>query len=158
MDERVDVEQVRAVAEAFPEASVVLVGHCPDPDHYKSLDLTLNVSLRPTVPRRELPRLVAAADVGLIPHLRTPLTEAMSPLKLYEYLAAGLPVAAADLPGVHGVWPERCVVAGAPGDFPAAVAGALSLGRCEHDERRDFIAQNGWNSRFERLLDVVLAD
>ena len=38
----------------------------------------------------------------------------MSPLKLFEYLAAGLPVAAADLPGVTGVWPER-VRAGARG-------------------------------------------
>ncbi len=158
LDERVDVEQVRAVAEAFPEASVVLAGQCPDPDHYKALDLTLNVSLRPPVPRGQLPGLVAAADVGLIPHSRTPLTEAMSPLKLYEYLAAGLPVAAADLPGVTGVWPERCELAEGARDFPAAVERALALGRAAPGERRAFIAQNGWNSRFERLLHVALAD
>jgi hypothetical protein len=82
----------------------------------------------------------------------------MSPLKLYEYLAAGLPVAATDLPGVTGVWPERCALADGARDFPAAVRRALDLGLSKPAERRTFIAQNGWNSRFERLLDVALAD
>ena len=57
--------------------------------------------LRPAVARAEVVGLVAAADACLIPHVRNGLTEAMSPLKLYEYLAGGAPVAALDLPPIR---------------------------------------------------------
>jgi hypothetical protein len=67
-------------------------------------------------------------------------------------------VAATDLPGVTGVWPERCALAHGPREFPAAVQRALAVGPSKGPERRVFIAQNGWNSRFERLLDLALAD
>jgi hypothetical protein len=117
-----------------------------------------NVTVRPRVSRAELTGLVAAADVGLIPHLRTELTEAMSPLKLYEYLAAGLPVAAVDLPGIAGVCRDRTRLAPAGVELPVAVEGALALGRWAEEERRGFIAENAWSRRFEGLLDVAFAD
>jgi teichuronic acid biosynthesis glycosyltransferase TuaH len=157
LDDRLDVAQVEALAAAYPAASVVLVGRCPDPDRYASLEATLNVTLRPSVERDELAGLLAAADVGLIPHVRSSLTEAMSPLKLFEYLASGIPVAAVDLPGVRGVCPDRCSLASGPDDFPGAVARALELGRWDDGERREFVRENAWGRRLDELLDLALA-
>jgi glycosyltransferase involved in cell wall biosynthesis len=158
LDPRVEVEQIRAISKAQPEGSVVLVGPSPDPEHYDSLRRLPNVTIKPPVARSELPGLVAAADVGLIPHVRSVQTEAMSPLKLYEYLAAGLPVASIDLPGVASVCPERTALAHGTEDFVAAVGRALDLGRAREDERLAFIADNAWERRFELLLDVALAN
>lgn len=158
LDPRLEGETLRAVAERRPEASVVLVGPCPDPDHFAELRRLPNVTIRPAVARAELAGLVAAADVGLIPHVVTEQTRAMSPLKLYEYLAAGLPVASVELPGVAGVCASRTVLARGTEEFVAAVDAAQALGRWNYAERHAFIRENSWERRFELLLDVALAE
>jgi glycosyltransferase involved in cell wall biosynthesis len=158
LDPRVEVEMVRATADAYPNGSVVLMGRCPNPEHYASVRDLANVTIAPPVARDELTAIVAAADVGLIPHVRTEQTEAMSPLKLFEYVAAGLPVAAIDLPGIASVSPPRTALAQGTDDFVAAVARAIDIGRCSESERLDFIHANAWERRFDLLLDVALAN
>ncbi len=157
LDERIDLAMVQALAAARPDGSVVLVGPGADWGPVASLASTANVHVRPAVPREQLVPLVGAADLGLIPHVRSEQTEAMSPLKLYEYLAAGVPVAAVDLPGVAGVCPERVMLASSSADFVAAAEGALGLGHWDEGARREFIAENSWSRRFETLLDLALA-
>ena len=51
----------------------------------------------------ELPDVLRAADAGLIPYARNELTESIFPMKVYEYLAAGLPVVATAAAGARGV-------------------------------------------------------
>ena len=81
----------------------------------------------------------------------------MSPLKLYEYLAAGLPVASVDLPPIRAVGSERVVLCRKGGDFADAVAEALALGREDEEARREFIAANSWAKRHDELLDFALS-
>ena len=52
--------------------------------------------------------MARAAQVCLVPHRETPMSRAMSPLKLYEYLGAGSPVVATDLPPIRGVSTGAC--------------------------------------------------
>jgi glycosyltransferase involved in cell wall biosynthesis len=158
LDPRVEVEALIEMACAYPNGSIVLLGRCPDPEHYATIRDLPNVTIAPPADRAAVAALVAAADVGLIPHVRDDQTEAMSPLKLYEYLAAGLPVAAVDLPGIASVCPERVALADGPADFPAAVARALELGRWSDEDRYRFIRDNAWERRFQVLLDVALAN
>ena len=155
LDHRVDVDQVRRLAAALPGGSVTLVGELIEPDHYAPLAALPNVEIHPRVARRELTGLVAAADACLIPHVRNAMTEAMSPLKLYEYLAGGRPVAAVDLPGIAGVDPRVQLVE--PGaDLEPAVQRALATGPASEAERRRFVAANAWERRFDRILELVL--
>jgi glycosyltransferase involved in cell wall biosynthesis len=157
LEGRVDVGQVRAVAEAFPDGSVTLMGPLLDPGHFAPLDGLQNVELRAGLfPRREVVELVAGADACLVPHVRNALTEAMSPLKLYEYLAAGRPVAAVDLPPIRSVQ-GRVALAPAGGDLVAAVRRALELGPAPEAERLAFVRANAWSERFDRLLALALA-
>jgi teichuronic acid biosynthesis glycosyltransferase TuaH len=155
LDHRVDVDQVRRLAAALPGGSVTLVGELFEPDHYAPLIALPNVEVRPRVARRELAGLVAAADACLIPHVRNAMTEAMSPLKLYEYLAGGRPVAAVDLPGIAGVDPRVQLVA--PGaDLTPAVERALAAGPASEAERRRFVAEHAWDRRFDRIVELAL--
>jgi hypothetical protein len=79
----------------------------------------------------------------------------MSPLKLYEYLAGGLPVAATDLEPMREIDP-RVLLVGEGGDFAGAVRGALALGRAEERERESFVRANSWRSRHDALLEFAL--
>ncbi len=157
LDERIDLEAVRTITEARPEASLTLVGPGAESARFATLRSLPQVTIKPSVARDRLPGLVRAADVGLIPHVRSEQTEAMSPLKLYEYVAAGTPVAAVDLPGVRGVCPERTVLSPTGGaQFKDAVQGALELGHWTESARQRFISENAWSARFERLLEIAM--
>ena len=156
IDGRIDVEQARALAEAFPDGSLTFLGPVTDPSRFAPLAALSNVEFHGWVDRAETTRVISAADAGVVPHVRTPLTEAMSPLKLYEYLAAGLPVAAADLPPIRGVDP-RVVLCPVGGDLAAAAHRALALGRAPEAERLAFVNGHSWARRFDELLDLALS-
>lgn len=155
LESRISVEQLEGLARGFPTASITLVGPMLCPGHFDRLQRYPNVEIRSRVSRREISGLIAHADVGLIPHVRSSLTESMSPLKLYEYLAGGLPVASVDLPGIRGVSDRVSLVA--PGeDMTAAVHRALAIGRTPEADRLKFLSEHAWARRFDRLLDVAL--
>jgi teichuronic acid biosynthesis glycosyltransferase TuaH len=158
LDSRIDVEWVRSFAEDSPSATVALVGPLVEPDHLAPLTELPNVLFPGALGRGPLTALIRGADVGLLPHRRSRLTEAMSPLKLLEYLAGGLPVAAADLTPVRDFAYPRVVRVPSGGDFSGAVRQALTIGRCPEAERLDFLQANSWRSRHELLLDLAFAD
>lgn len=157
LDSRLDLAALSAIARTTPEARLVLVGPLADPQHLAPLREMGNIEIRPPLGRRELAGLLRSADVGLIPHVRSPLTEAMSPLKLYEYLAAGLPVLAADLPPMRGVAPARAVLVEESGDYAAGARDVLARGRAGERERIAFAQVNSWGARHEQILDLALA-
>jgi glycosyltransferase involved in cell wall biosynthesis len=155
LDRRIDIDCVTAAAEAVPDGTVVLMGGARDEAHMGALAGRANVVLHDSVPRGELAAVVSAADAGIVPHARTRLTTAMSPLKVYEYLAAGLPVAAVDLPGLRGI-DDRVLPADGPAEFRGAVQAALVLGKADEAARARVIAEHGWPARLDRILELAL--
>jgi glycosyltransferase involved in cell wall biosynthesis len=157
LDNRVDLGQLAEVADAYPHGSVVLVGPQQDEAHFAEVAERPNLTIRAGMaPRPEVVRLIHAAEACLIPHVGNRLTEAMSPLKLYEYLAGGRPVAGVDLPPIRAVDGRRVLVPpGAP--LAPAVAEALALGPAPEEERHDFVERHSWSRRFDDLLEIALA-
>jgi glycosyltransferase involved in cell wall biosynthesis len=157
LDDRLDVDAVRSVARDQPQGSIVLVGPLTDRAHLAPALAEPNVLLHGPVPREQVAALAHAADACLVPHRQTPLTEAMSPLKLYEYLASGSPTVATDLEPVRRVdGPVLRVPPG--GDFAAAIRLALASGRTPEPERRRFIEENSWSTRTAEVLELALGD
>ncbi len=79
------------------------------------------------LPHADVPAALAAADIGIAPYAAD-APPYFSPLKLFEYLAAGLAVVAADIPGVTELVDERTAVLVPPGD-PEALAAAVGVAR-----------------------------
>ena len=157
LDGRLDVDLVLAVAARIGEGSINLVGPTMDEPHLRRLRTARNVRIHPPVDRGTVVAITAAADVCLVPHVRNALTIAMSPLKLYEALAAGTPVAAVDLPPMRDVDPRVVLAADeSPASFSAAVLRALSIGRMPEIERLNFIVKHSWSRQHEDLLGLAL--
>jgi teichuronic acid biosynthesis glycosyltransferase TuaH len=158
LDSRVDAVALAAVARAFPDGTLTLIGNVLDTGHYEPLRELANVEFCPWATRPQIVAAIMGSDACLIPHVKNGLTEAMSPLKLYEYLAGGRPVAATDLQPIRAAAEgDRVTLVQAGGDFPPAVRSALAAGPAGEDERRAFLARNAWSARLDALLDVALA-
>lgn len=156
IDGRLDTAVLERIAAAYPSGSLAMAGYLPDREPFAALLDAPNVHWRPTLPRREVAAMVAAADACVIPHRRTELTSAMSPLKAYEYLAGGRPVVATDLPPMRGVDPRLRLVAEGD-DFLAALDEALTAEPLPEGERLRFVTENSWRTRHDRVLEIALS-
>ena len=146
---RVDESLFAEVLTVVPE--VVVAGPVLDPGLGERIAALGNVTFTGELGQDELVDVVSGAAVGLVPHHDSPMTRAMSPLKMYEYLAAGLPVVATDLPPVADGG-DRVLRCSTREEWAPAVRRALELGRLDDRGRRDVLARVGWDVRLEPLL------
>lgn len=154
VDDRIDVGAVARVARAG--CTVAVIGPTPDPRVAAALRSLPGVHLLGELPQDALRDALLAADVGIVPHRDTPQTRAMSPLKLYEYLAAGLPVLATDLPPIAGHG-DRVHLCRDPQQWSSSLTVALAQARLAERERQAVVATLAWRNRLRPLVDDVLA-
>ena len=103
-----------------------------------------------------LPDVLRGADAGLIPYARNALTESIFPMKVYEYLAAGLPVVATPLPALADV----ADIATAPD--AEAIAELLDEALATDNpnrraERSRAAASHSWDRRLEEIATAIAA-
>jgi glycosyltransferase involved in cell wall biosynthesis len=155
---RLDLSLVNGLAEAFPEFHFVFVGNVDSREcesDLRALEARGNVHFLGRKSVAEVPDYVAAFDAGLLPYRMNLETAHISPLKLYEYLAAGLPVVSTPIPAAL---PFSSVVeiAGEPEAFRSALAHALEIDGPELRARRqDFARCNTWDNRVTAIMALI---
>jgi glycosyltransferase involved in cell wall biosynthesis len=113
------------------------------------------------VPPGHVPELLSEAEIGLAPYGRD-APRYFSPIKLFEYLAAGLATVVADLPAVTNVVDDGCAAIIPAGDADALAAAVARLGADPRERRR--LGDNGrrlvadrhtWRHRARSILEHV---
>lgn len=158
LDHRLDLQTVRALAAGPGSVTLVgssLLGAAGDHDLARA-----GCHLVGEVAYDELPAWLGSFDVAVLPYRDDPLVRASRPLKLLEYLAAGLPVVSVDIPAARALAPS--VVLAPPGpDFAAAVARVWSDGAGAGDDARAaraaVAAGQSWAHRAAQLSDLIAA-
>jgi glycosyltransferase involved in cell wall biosynthesis len=158
LSEWVDISLVRELALSKPDATFVLIG--PIGIDVSTIQDLPNVKLLGPRPYAALPSLLAAMDIALIPFKHDLVTYHADPIKAYEYLAAGVPVVATDMPALRRL--QHVVrLATTPAGFLAQIDAALLEGRqARRAERQAEAARHSWQDRFgqvERLMADVVA-
>jgi GT2 family glycosyltransferase/glycosyltransferase involved in cell wall biosynthesis len=152
-----DVELAHKMAERFADCVVLLIGH-DTIGAAATLSGLGNVEFTGEIPYDELPFYLHGFDVALLPFRVIELTMATNPVKVYEYLSAGKPVVAVDLPEtaqfgelVHRVRGHEA--------FLDAVSLALDESRGgdeRHAEaRRAFAREQTWAHRARQMDDAI---
>jgi len=155
-----DLPLVSALARARPDARVILVGPAP-PSTRDELDRAQkeapNLFWLGPRPYAEVPSLVRAFRVGLIPFRRTPLTEAVNPVKLYEYAAAGVPCVTTRFTDEVDAWTEAARVATTEAEFLAACDAALTAPQDPSTLHR-FARRHDWDEIGAEFVRFCLED
>ena len=94
--------------------------------------------------------MLRGAAAGIIPYSINPLTSSIFPMKVYEYLAAGLPVVSTPLPALAGA--EDVIVAPDAEAMAGALDRELAADTPEHrGERARRAASHSWDARIEEI-------
>jgi len=143
-----DWQLLADVAIEYGNTAIVLIGDRRPPP----VALSSNVYFLGLKAQSELPAYLAHSAVGIVPWKSDAVTLATSPLKVYEYIAMGLPVVAPDLEAV----PLHPLVLRAqqPGQFIDQVAEAL-LVRRDPGGVAEFVRLNSWGARADRLDSAI---
>lgn len=159
INDRLDYTILETLAATRPEWSLVLIGGTHPwsmtAPPLQRLQAYPNVYFLGKQPHAEMPRLLHGLDVCLMPYIDDDRGRYRSPLKLYEYLAAGKPVVSTP----HAEAAEFADVvhqAATPHAFVEKVASALMEDKGWQSERRIAIArQHSWDARVDRMMEIV---
>ncbi|MBI3914141.1 MAG: glycosyltransferase [Chloroflexi bacterium] len=156
---KMDLDLLAAVARRKPDWSFVLIGPIGRGDpatEISNLQSLPNLYLLGARAYAELPRYVHAFDACLIPNQLNESTRGSLPMKFFEYLAAGKPVIATDLPTLAEFRDYYYPIHDAA-EFSAALDAARSE-RAERAAARIALAQKySWSARMIEIEKIVLA-
>ena len=157
-DKIFDITMVANMAKFHPEWSIVLVGPIT-----KTLRVKIDeapVRLIGSVSYDEAPAYIRAFDVALNPLLQSSLTRAMNPLRIYEYLACGLPIISTPIPDLD-IFGDLVIQVSGADRFNFAVHAALEEGKQRAAQRQQAAMQFTWDNLFAQvnaLFETTLGD
>jgi UDP-galactopyranose mutase len=125
IDERVDYAAVRAMSEAHPDWSIVLVGPVAKVKE-EELPRAANIHYLGQRNMADLPAYIKAMDVATLLFAESEATRHLSPTKTPEYLAAGRPVVSGPVPDVEHDFGDVAVIAHTPDEWISAVEHKLT--------------------------------
>lgn len=158
-----DSDWIGDAARRYPRFSFVFIGPeifaASDAlERWRSATSMPNVHVLPKTPIADLPGYLAQFDVSVIPFLDLPITRAMNPVKIYEYLAAGKHVLAPALPEIQPLAELGLLVTYRDREESFRHLEELAFHPPTSDQfaqRTTFAARNDWSERVDRLLEVA---
>ena len=156
--DRLDLGMLKRMAQAHPDWSLVFLGEARAPRQeviWQAMLNLANVYYLGKVDVSEVPYYLKGFDVGLMPYAQSREADNISPLKLYDYLAAGLPVASIDIPAARQ-FADYIHLAQTSLDFMQAAESALADTTPERVRERKRVAQaHTWEARVEQLSTLI---
>lgn len=154
---RIDYQLLKEIAERHPEKFLVLVGPITTPEH-KSVGLLEYPNVISTGAKRieELPAYLRYFDCAIIPFKKTTLTKSIYPLKINEYLAAGLSVVSTDFSEDIASFGDVIFMGESQEKFVNLIDDAIAKNGSQYIEARTTVAnRNTWTARVEEFWRIL---
>lgn len=150
----IDFDLLEQLASRRPDWSFVLLGKVlVDVSRFQRFE---NVHFLGPRPHGQLPNYCKAFSVGIIPYILNERILQVNPVKLREYLSAGLPVVSVPLPEVAGYEPH-CTIARSAAEFERAIDAALKNDSPElRRQRSELMRAETWSARVADVTRHVM--
>jgi glycosyltransferase involved in cell wall biosynthesis len=151
-DDRSDQALIAALAKAMPDVSFVIAGSVETTiDRLESMD---NVYFVGQIDYPRLPELISGMQVLFIPYHVNALSDALSPLKLKEYLVTGRRVVSTPIRAANEMQ-DIVVVADSLQEWETALRDGISadIGK-RREEMVSRFASESWDSKAEDMLRI----
>jgi glycosyltransferase involved in cell wall biosynthesis len=153
VEDWIDIDLMGRVAERHPEWSIIMIGKVKV--DRSRLDRFRNIHWLGRKPYAELPAYCKGWQVATMPFAMNELTRHVNPIKLREYLSAGLPVVSTDIPECR-YYPDDCRVARDADEFVRLCERAVAEDTPAARRRRsDAMRAETWEKKVEALGEHV---
>ena len=152
IEDWVDLNLIRFLAVSRPSWSLVLIGKVAT--DISAVEGLANVHLLGRKPYSALPSYCAGIDVAILPFVINELTLASNPLKLREYLAAGLPVVTTDIPEARRLG-ENVRIGTSYEEFLAHIENYLAQGAGPQVAISDGMSGESWDAKVEEMSSLI---
>lgn len=156
-DYKLNIDWVTHAATMHPEWQMVIIGPVGLADSstdVRALREADNIHLLGHRDYETLPGYLKGFDVGLIPYNLNEYTQSCFPIKFFEYLAAGLPVAMSALPALEAFY-EPVHVADERDGFVDACEHALEQNGDGREARVALAEKNSWEAKVAEMMEYV---
>jgi len=155
--EWIDFDLLAQIAASHPNKMLVLVGPVARflQTQMEKLLAAPNVKYLGEVPYDHLPAYLTAADVGLMPFIKTQHTQVLNPGKLYLYLAAGKPVVSTAVSPELIALKDEIFLAEDAAAFVAQIGRALAASATGIEARRRVAAANDWGEKTKQMVALI---
>ena len=158
IEERIDFELLAKIAEKNPDKELVLCGPVW-PSVKDSAERTLNkfsnVRWLGRIAYNDVPSYLRRFNVAIIPHKLNHFVDSMNPMKLYDYLACGLPIVTTNGAGVE-LFNDKIYIAKDSNDFLTLINRALAEDSDEkHVARQSAVREHTWKKRADLMTKIV---
>lgn len=136
-----------------------------EPARFAALTARSGVYYAGLVPAEAVPSYLACIDVGITPYRDSEFNRASFPLKTLEYLSAGRPVVATDLPSARWLRHQSCELLGERSvrgtleladDYVSFVEAVRRMASANHyADCIEVAAQHSWRSRADKLAGAI---
>src|SRR5260221_10561379 len=155
IDDRLDYDLLEFLIKNMPQADFIFVGRIVDKKGEQVLRQFKNVRLEGPKPVEQLPGYIKNFSLGIIPFAKNDFNKGIYPLKINEYLAAGIPVVTSNFSYLDE-FKNIIRIADNKEEFNSFVEDELLNDSIEKKNARVEVAKlNSWEHRVDQISDII---
>ncbi|QGU00566.1 UDP-galactopyranose mutase [Candidatus Syntrophocurvum alkaliphilum] len=147
-----DMGLIEKIAQTHSHCSIVLIGPLFNLNQNQIPNLP-NVHWLGYKPYQELPNYAQRFNVGIIPFRKSQMTSSVNPIKMWEYLATGMPVVTSAIPEINK-FAEYIYYSEDDNQFINNIAEALA-NQDDKWPRMALAERNSWTIRARQILQII---
>lgn len=147
-----DLNLIAEIADNFPYYNVVMIG-----PYYNisKVPHRRNIHWLGFKPYEQLAAYARYFDVAIIPFKKTSMTESVNPIKMWEYLATGMPIVSTALPEARK-YSDLIYCSEDHREFLINIKKALEEDSIEkREQRKDIASRNSWLERARTIMEII---